>query len=177
MTVVSKPEWVEVSPGQGNLSTDARGLRPRSASPMLLTELPSIRPYTVPLAEPFITRDLGRRRSRMGRLPPRPSVAPTPLHPPETLVMRDVGRGIRPTGGAGPRFLDKLHRLRRRRLSAASDGWIHSRQDAEPALVSLFLFFFLPHTYASSSLPYLPMITRTLARLCWRRVRGTPPGI
>ncbi len=34
---------------------DARGSRPRSASPKLLTELPPIPPFTVSLVEPFIT--------------------------------------------------------------------------------------------------------------------------
>src|SRR6266446_2463340 len=90
---------------------DARGPRPRSASPTLLTELPPVRPYTVPLAEPFLTRDLGRRRpSRTGR-PPRPSaLAPTqftPLQPPETLVTRDIGRRSRPDD-TGPDFLDRV---------------------------------------------------------------------
>ena len=113
---------------------DARGPRPRSASPTLLTELPPIRPHTVPLVEPFITRDLGRRRpSRTGRLPRSSALAPsqlTPLHPPETR--RDVGRRGRPDE-PGRDFLDGVHQLRGQRRPTAPDGWIHSRQDVEPA--------------------------------------------
>ncbi|KAN0139346.1 hypothetical protein V8E53_002847 [Lactarius tabidus] len=57
---------------------DARGPRPRSASPTLLTELP--RPFTVPIAEPHITRDIGRRR------PSRPGIATRPNSVCATLV-------------------------------------------------------------------------------------------
>ena len=121
---------------------DARGLRPRSASPTLLTELPPIRPYTVPLAEPIMTRDLGRRRPSRAVRHPRPSaLVPTPLHPPETPVTRpDIGHRAHPDD-TGRDFLDGLHQIRGRRPSAARDGWVHSRHDAEPAPVSLTLVF------------------------------------
>jgi hypothetical protein len=124
---------------------DARGPRPRSASPTLLGELPPIRPHTVPLVEPLIVRDLGRRRpSRAGRLPRPSALAPsqmTPLHPPERIVTgHDIGRRPRPDD-TGPDFLDGVHQLRGRRPTAARDGWIHSTQDAEPAPVSLILVF------------------------------------
>jgi hypothetical protein len=121
---------------------DARGPRPRSASPTLLTELPPIRPHTVPLVvEPFTTRDLRRRPSRGGRLPRQTVQAPsqlTALHPPRTLVtMPDVGPRTR-LDDTGP-FLDGVHQLRRQRPSAAPDGWVHSRQEAEPVPVSLIM--------------------------------------
>ena len=122
-------------------------------------------PTQSPLLNPssHVILALGCHRSCKERLPPRPStLAPTPLHPPETLVTHDVGRRIRPTDGAGSGFLNELHQLRRWRPSAAPDGWIHSRQDVEPAPVSLIFLFFLPHAYASSSLSHLPMIIKTL---------------
>jgi hypothetical protein len=116
---------------------DARGPRPRSASPTLLTEFPPVRPYTVPIAEPFITRDLGRRRpSRAGRLPRTSALAPS--HPPETQVTRPDGRRVR-LDDTGPDFLDGVHQLRGRRPTR--DGWIDSTRDAEPAPVSLILVF------------------------------------
>jgi hypothetical protein len=126
---------------------DARGSRPRSASPTLLTELPPIRPFTVPL-QPFITRDLGRRRpSRAARLP-RPSAGqlaplhPPELHPPETIVTRpNMGHRPQRPDGTGPDFLDELHTTRGRRPTARPDGWIHSRHEAEPTPVSLILDF------------------------------------
>src|SRR5260370_20953267 len=88
---------------------DARGPRPRSESPTLLTELPPVRPYTVPLHEPFMSRDLGRRRpSRTATLLTPSALAPsplTPLHPPETLPPTpDVGRRPPPHDSA-PAFL------------------------------------------------------------------------
>jgi hypothetical protein len=132
---------------------DARGPRPRSASPTLLTDFPPIRPYTVPIAEPFITRDLGRRRpSRAGRLPRQ-----TPSHPPETHVTRpDVGRRVR-LDDTGPGFLDGLHRVRSQRPSAPRDGWIDTTHDAEPAPVGLILVFpsfrTLMHPVASPTSP------------------------
>jgi hypothetical protein len=86
-----------------NYRPDVRGPQVRSASPTLLTELPPSRPYTVPIpAEPFTTRDLGRRRpSRIARTPrsiaPAPSQFP-PIQPPEAPITRhDFGR--RPRGG------------------------------------------------------------------------------
>jgi hypothetical protein len=90
---------------------DTRGPRPRCASPTLLTELPLIRPFTVPIAEPFITRDLGGRRrpSHAGRLPRASALAPS--HPPETHVTRPDGHRIRPDD-AGPDFLNGVHQLR-----------------------------------------------------------------
>ncbi|KAH9030876.1 hypothetical protein EDB83DRAFT_2319302 [Lactarius deliciosus] len=42
-----------------NFRPDARGPRPRSASPTLLGDLPPLRPFTVPIPEPLITRDIG----------------------------------------------------------------------------------------------------------------------
>ena len=126
---------------------DARELRARSASPTFLTELLPARPFTFPIAESFITRDLGRRRpSRAGRRPRSGAPAPsqlTPLHPPETPVTRlGVGHRAHPDD-TGNGFLDGVHRSRRQRPSAAPDGWIHSRHDPEPAPVSLILVFLL----------------------------------
>ena len=154
---------------------DARGPRPRSASPTLPTELPPLRPYTVPLAEPFVTRDLGRRRPSRAVRPPRPgapvSTQAPPLPPlpplpppPETPVTRaDVSRRPR-MDDTGPDFLDGVHQLRGQRRPAVPDGWIHSRREGEPAVVCLmfFSFFFFcnallcivhcaaPRTYHSS---------------------------
>ena len=128
---------------------DARGPRPRSASPTLLGELPPIRPHTVPLVESVIVRDPGRRRpSRTGRFP-RPgagALAPsqfTPLQPPERIVtVDDPGRRTRrPGDDTGPDFLNRVHQIRGQRPTATPDGWIHSRQEAEPAPVSLILVF------------------------------------
>jgi hypothetical protein len=118
---------------------DARGPRPRSTSPTLLTEFPPIRPFTVPIAEPFITRDLGGRRrpSRAGRLPRTGPLVPS--HPPaETQVARPDGRRVR-LDDTGPDFLDGVHQVRGRR--PPRDGWIQATQDAEPAPVSLILVF------------------------------------
>jgi hypothetical protein len=105
---------------------DAHGPRPRIASPTLLGELPPIWPHTVPLVEPLIMCDLGRRRpSCTGRLP-RPSVLArsqlTPLHPPERIVTGyDVGH--RPClDDTGPDLLDGVHQLRGRRPTAALEG-------------------------------------------------------
>ena len=121
---------------------DARGPRPRSTSPTLLTEFPPVRPYTVPIAEPFITRDLGRRRpSRAGRPPLRTS-AQALSHPPERHVTRPDDRRVRLGDTGGPDFLDGVHQLRERR--PARNGWIDSTRDAEPAPVSLILVF-LPY--------------------------------
>jgi hypothetical protein len=127
-----------------NFRPDARGPRPRSASPTLLTELP-VRPATFPLAaEPFFTtRDIGRRRpSRTGR-PPRSALAPSQFvsvpQPPETPVTRhDIGRRPR-ADDTGPDFLDGVHQIRGRRPTAPRDGWVH-RED-EPVVVSMILVF------------------------------------
>ena len=133
-----------------NFRPDARGPRPRSASPTLPTEFPPLRPHTVPLAEPFVTRDLGRRRpSRAGRPPPRPGAPVTgqvpplpPLPPSEMPVTRaDVGRRPR-VDDTGPDFLDGVHRQRVQRRPGA-DGWIQPRQEGEPAVVCLMIYFFL----------------------------------
>ena len=122
-----------------NFRPDARGPRARSTSPTLITEMPS-RPYTVPrFTEPFVTRDLGRRRpSRTGRLPPRQSaLAPSqyvPIQRPETPVTRhDIGR--RQPDDTGPDFLDGVHQLRGRR---GRDGWVQ-----EPVPVNMILIFTL----------------------------------
>ena len=145
---------------------DARGPRPRSASPTLPTELPPLRPYTVPLADPFVTRDLGRRRPSRAVRPPRPGAPastqvpplpplpplPHPPHPPETPVTRaDVSRRL-PVDDSGPDFLDGVHQLRGRRRPAVPDGWIHSQREGEPAVVCLVIFFLchaLMHRVAS----------------------------
>lgn len=120
---------------------DARA-RPRSASPTLITE--PIRPFTVPLAEHFITRDLGRRRpSRAGRLPrPGAPALSHPLHPLETQVTRPDRRVRLGDTGTGPDFLDGVHHIRGQR-PPHRDGWIDTTQDAEPgaAPVSLILAF------------------------------------
>jgi hypothetical protein len=116
---------------------DARGPRPRSASPTLPTELPPLRPYTVPIAEPLAVRDLGRRRpSRIGRPPPRSSaLVPTQYPPlqPETPTTRfDIGRRQRPDD-TGPDFLDEVRRRRARRQPPAAEP---------PPVVCLFAIFF-----------------------------------
>jgi hypothetical protein len=144
-----------------NFRPDARGPRPRSTSPTPLTDFPPVRPHTVPLAEPFVTRDLGRRRpSRTGRPPRSSALAPSqfaPLQPPETPVTRiDAGRRPR-ADETGPDFLDAVHQIRGRRPPAARDGWVHSRPEAEPAAVS-FIFVFPPqrtlmHPVASPTCP------------------------
>ena len=141
------PVQIQLPPAFVPLSfrPDARGPRPRSASPTLPTELPPLRPYTVPLAEPFVTRDLGRRRPSRAVRPPRPSApapAPSqfpPLPPPPDMpvTMADV-RGRPRVDDTGPDFLDGVHQLRGRRRPAVPDGWIHSQQ---AALVCLMIFF------------------------------------
>jgi len=160
MQIQPPPAFVPLS-----FRPDARGPRPRSASPTLPAELPPLRPYTVPLAEPpFITRDLGRRRpsSRIGRPPPRaPALVPSqfppvqPRGPPVTVA--DIGRQPRPDE-PGPDFLDGVHQLRGRRPSAARDGWIHSRHDAQPVAVCLIVnFSAVTHSYAPCSPLHLPL--------------------
>ncbi|KAH8988723.1 hypothetical protein EDB86DRAFT_3202463 [Lactarius hatsudake] len=42
-----------------NFRPDARGPRPRSASPTLLGDLPPLQPFTLPIPEHLITRDIG----------------------------------------------------------------------------------------------------------------------
>jgi hypothetical protein len=145
-----------------NFRPDARGPRPRSASPTPLTELPPARPYTVPIVEPFTTRDLGRRRpSRIVR-PPRQGALAQPtqfatLQPPETpITVHDHGRRPR-QDEPGPDFLDEVNRLRGRR--PPRDGWAqHPRDEAGPAApVSLFDVGFpsTAHAYAPCSLLHL----------------------
>ncbi|KAH9169356.1 hypothetical protein EDB89DRAFT_1479631 [Lactarius sanguifluus] len=122
-----------------NFRPDARGPRPRSASPTLLGDLPPLRPFTVPIPEPLITRDIGRRRPSRPTVAPRPSaLAPrqfTPLQPsrrsPETPITQQGIPRRQPAGDVGPDFLQGVHRLRGQRPSAAPDGWIHSRPEPE----------------------------------------------
>lgn len=134
------PATVQIQPPPAfvplSFRPDARGPRPRSASPTLPTELPPIRPYTVPIAEPLAPRDLGRRRpSRIGRPPPRSSVLVPSQYPPlqpETPTTRfDIGRRQRPDD-TGPDFLDEVRRRRARRQPPT----------AEPPVVCLFVIFF-----------------------------------
>lgn len=137
-----------------NFRPDARGTRPRSASPTLLTELPPLRPFTVPITEPFITRDIGRRPPRPPRRPSRPSaLAPTqfpPAPPPRVSSETPVtSRRPRTEGLEGPDFLDRVHDLRRGR-TGGPDGWIRPQPEGEPERVSLDLVSFsLTHTDAS----------------------------
>jgi hypothetical protein len=148
-----------------NFRPDARGPRPRSTSPTPVTEILPVRPYTVPLADTFGTRDLGRRRpSRTGRLPRQSALAPSqfpPLQPQETRVTtHDPGRRPRVDDAGGPDFLNEVHGLRGQRPSAPPDGWLHSRPVAEPAAVSLiFGFPSAAHAYAPCSLPHLSKFT------------------
>jgi hypothetical protein len=114
---------------------DARGPRPRSASPTLLTELPPPRPFTVPIAEPHITRDIGRRRPSRPGIATRPSalartqfLPPTRRSPDAPFMHSDVPRRQR-QGDAGPEFLREVHDRRRQRPGARPDGWIHSVAD------------------------------------------------
>ena len=155
-----------------NFRPDARGPRPRSTSPTLLTEIPP-RPYTVPrVVEPFVARDLGRRRpSRTGRPPRQSAIAPSqfgPLQPPETPVTRhDIGR--RQPDDTGPDFLDGVHQLRGRRRP---DGWVQ-----EPVAVNTILIFHsVAHAYAPCSLPHQPMNNKISGvpprHRQWRRVLG-----
>jgi hypothetical protein len=128
MQIQPPPRFIPLS-----FRPDARGPRPRSASPTLPAKLPPLRPYTVPLAEPpFITRDLGccRPSSRIGRPPPRaPALVPSqfppvqPRGPPVTAA--NIGCQLHLDE---PRrdFLDGVHQLRGQRPSATWDGWIHS---------------------------------------------------
>ncbi|KAH9993287.1 hypothetical protein BJV74DRAFT_884401 [Russula compacta] len=141
------PASVQIQPPPAfvplNFRPDARGPRPRSASPTLLTELPQ-RPYTVPFGEPpFVTRDLGRRRPSRPVRVPRPAGQFPPLQPPlqpsetpVTVTRPDIGRRPQRVDDTGPDFLDGVHQLRGRRPSAPRDGWVHSRHDAEPAAPS-----------------------------------------
>ncbi|KAI9513417.1 hypothetical protein F5148DRAFT_4214 [Russula earlei] len=114
VTIQPPPAFVPL-----NFRPNARG-RPRSASPTLLTDLPPLRPYTVPLiTEPFVARDLVRRRpSRLGR-PPRPPPLPTsPLapRPSETPVTRVADIPRRPRVDEPEiSFDDEVLRRRRRR--------------------------------------------------------------
>ncbi|KAH9979853.1 hypothetical protein BGW80DRAFT_1556544 [Lactifluus volemus] len=59
------PTAVQIQPPPAfvplNFRPDARGPRPRSASPTLLTELPPLRPFTVPIPEPLAAHNMGLR--------------------------------------------------------------------------------------------------------------------
>ena len=133
MQIQPPPTFVPLS-----FRPDARGPRPRSASPTLLTELPPPRPFTVPIAEPHITRDIGRRRPSRPGLATRPGVLIRPpaqpsRRSPETTFMHDAPRRPARPADTGPEFLPGLHDLRGRRPGARPDGWIHSVAEGEPA--------------------------------------------
>ena len=115
---------------------DARGPRPRSASPTLLTELPPPRPYTVPIPEPHVTRDIGHRRPSRPGIATRPSAlarTQPPRRSPETPFMySDRPRRQQPPADTGPgEFLREVHDRRGRRPGARPDGWIHSVPEGE----------------------------------------------
>ena len=143
-----------------NFRPDARGPRPRSASPTLLTELPPPRPYTVPIPEPLITRDIGRRRpsrpgltTRPSALAPRQFIPPQPSRrSPETPVMHSDPPRRQGAADGGPDFLQGVHDLRRRRPTGRPDGWIHSVPDGQPAAVSWTPMCFVDSPHVSCSL-------------------------
>ncbi|KAF8270086.1 hypothetical protein EI94DRAFT_861058 [Lactarius quietus] len=136
MQIQPPPTFVPLS-----FRPDARGPRPRSASPTLLTELPPPRPSTVPIVEPHITRDIGHRRPSRPVIATRPSAltrSPFLRQPPsqrpldEPVRYTDAPRRPR-AADTGPEFLPGVHGLRRQRPGARPDGWIHSVADGAPA--------------------------------------------
>lgn len=142
------PSAVQIQPPPAfvplNFRPDARGPRPRSASPTLLTELPPPWPITVPIPEPLAVHDMGHRPPgrpvRVPRLPPSPFLPLPPARLPSAIPGADIRR--RPPSD-GLRFDDAVHDRRRR--THGGDGRIGSRPP-QAEVVRLILVSSLPDT-------------------------------